>query len=126
MIDFDLNQNLNVFQICFHVYIRKKTGVETGCCNEFKQKIVKLLLPICVVFLPAHAGAVVTAIFSEKFSFSCVTNRWFSRYVTAVMLVHTNKRILMNFILLCAPTWPSWPLSFESHRTEGHVSENHL
>ena len=29
-------------------------------------------------------------------------------------------------LLLCAPTWPSWSLSFESHRTEGHVSENHL
>ena len=24
-------------------------------------------------------------------------NRWFSRYVTAAMLVHTYKRILMNF-----------------------------
>ena len=28
--------------------------------------------------------------------------------------------------MLGAPTWPSWPLSFESHGTEGHVSENDL
>ena len=33
---------------------------------------------------------------------------------------------LAKEFLLCAPTWLSWPLSFESHRTEGHVSENHL
>ena len=27
-------------------------------------------------------------------------------------------------LMLCAQTWPSWPLSCESRRTEGHVSEN--
>ena len=53
-------------------------------------------------------------------------NRWFLRYVTAAMLVHINKRNFNEPFLICAPTWPSWPLSFESHRTEGHVSGNHL
>ena len=36
------------------------------------------------------------------------------------------QKIFNEFLLLCAPKWPSWPLSFESHRTEGHVSENQL
>ena len=42
---------------------------------------------------------------------------------------YVGAHLQKNFnelLLLCAPTWPSWPLSFESHRTEGHVSENHL
>ena len=42
---------------------------------------------------------------------------------------HVGAHQQKNFnelLLLRAPTWPSWPLSFESHRTEGHVSENHL
>ena len=42
---------------------------------------------------------------------------------------HVGAHLQKNFnelFLLCAPTWLSWPLSFESHRTEGHVSENHL
>ena len=42
---------------------------------------------------------------------------------------HVGAHLQKNFnelLLLCAPTWPSWLLSFESHRTEGHVSENHL
>ena len=42
---------------------------------------------------------------------------------------HVGAHLQKNFnelLLLCAPTWPSWALSFESHRTEGHVSENHL
>ena len=40
---------------------------------------------------------------------------------------HVGAHLQKNFnelLLLCAPTWPSWPLSFESHRTEGHVTEN--
>ena len=39
---------------------------------------------------------------------------------------HVGAHLQKDFnelLLLCAPTWPSWPLSFESHRTEGHVSE---
>ena len=42
---------------------------------------------------------------------------------------HVGAQLQKNFnelLLLCAPTWPSWLLSFESHRTEGHASENHL
>ena len=42
---------------------------------------------------------------------------------------HVGAHLQKNFnelLLLCAPTWLSWPLSFESYRTEGHVSENHL
>ena len=39
---------------------------------------------------------------------------------------HLQKNLNNELLLLCAPTWPSWPLSFESHRTEGHVNENHL
>ena len=42
---------------------------------------------------------------------------------------HVGAHLQKNFnelLLLCVPTWPSWPLLFESHRTEGHVSENHL
>ena len=42
---------------------------------------------------------------------------------------HVGAHLQKNFnelLLLCAPTWPSWPLLFESHRTEGHVSENNL
>ena len=38
---------------------------------------------------------------------------------------HLQKN-LIELLLLCAPTWPSWPLSFESHRTERHVSEYYL
>ena len=39
---------------------------------------------------------------------------------------HVGAHLQKSFnelLLLCAPTWP---LSFESHRTKGHVSENHL
>ena len=42
---------------------------------------------------------------------------------------HVGAHLQKNFnelLLLCAPTWLSWPFSFKSHRTEGHVSENHL
>ena len=42
---------------------------------------------------------------------------------------HVGTHLQKNFnelILLCAPTRLPWPLSFGSHRTEGHVSENHL
>ena len=42
---------------------------------------------------------------------------------------HVGAQLQKNFnelLLLCAPTWPSWPLSLEFHRTEGHVSENHI
>ena len=42
---------------------------------------------------------------------------------------HVGAHLQKNFnelLLFCVPTWPAWPLSFESYRTEGHVSENHL
>ena len=41
---------------------------------------------------------------------------------------HVGAHLQNNFnklLLLCAPTWPPWPLSFESHRTEGHVKSIH-
>ena len=38
-----------------------------------------------------------TARRGEGPNFSYSRNRWFSHYVTAAMLVHTNKRVLMNF-----------------------------
>ena len=43
--------------------------------------------------------------------------------------IYFGAHLQKNFnelLLLCTPTWPSWLLSFESHRTEGHVSKNHL
>ena len=42
---------------------------------------------------------------------------------------HVGAHLQKNFnelLLLCVPTWPSCSLSFETHRTEGHVTENHL